>query len=104
MINKGSISPSYIIVSLFISSFIFFIVDLFINKKYKFDFFEIWGRSPILMYILEFALVGGVTSLLPDSLIANAPTLLALFICFILTTILTLIAYFLYKKNKIIKL
>lgn len=104
MINKGSISPSYIIVSLFISSFIFLIVDLFINKKYKFDFFEIWGRSPILMYILEFALVGGVTSLLPDSLIANAPTLLALFICFILTTILTLIAYFLYKKNKIIKL
>lgn len=104
MINKGSISPSYLLISLFISPFIFLIVDLFYNKKLKFDFFEMWGRSSILMYILEFALVGGVTSLLGDNLIKNAPISLAVFECLLLTLILTLIAYILYKKNKIIKI
>ena len=104
MINKGSISPSYLLVSLFISPFLFLIVDLFKNKKVKYDFFEIWGRNPIVMYILEFVLVGGYTSLLGNNLIANASFALSLFECFILTSVLTIIAYTLYRNKKIIKI
>ena len=104
MINKGSISPSYLIVSLFISSFMFMIVDLFKDIKLKFDFFEIWGKSPILMYILEFFVVGACTSLLGDALIKNAPVWLACLESFILITILTIIAINLHKKKKVIKI
>lgn len=103
MINKGSISPSYLLVSLFISPFMFIIIDTFHKKKFKFEFFSIWGKSAILMYILEFFLVGGVTSLFGDNLIKNAPIPLAVFECLLLTLILTIIAYILDKKNKIIK-
>ena len=104
MINKGSISPSYLIISLFISSFMFLIVDLFKDLKLKFDFFEIWGKSPILMYILEFFVIGSCTSLLGDDLIKNAPIWLACLESFILITILTVIAIRLHKKKKIIKI
>ena len=104
MINKGSISPSYLIVSLFISSFMFMIVDLFKDIKLKFDFFEIWGKSPILMYILEFFVVEACTSLLGDNLIKNAPIWLACLESFILITILTIIAINLHKKKKVIKI
>ena len=104
MINKGSISPSYLIVSLFISSFMFMVVDLFKNIKFKFDFFEIWGKSPILMYILDFFVVGACTSLLGDNLIKNAPIWLACLESIILIGILTIIAINLYKKKKVIKI
>ncbi len=104
MINKGSISPSYLIISLFISSFMFMIVDLFKNIKFKFDFFEIWGKSPILMYILEFFVIGACTTLLGDTLIKNAPIWLACLESIILIGILTIIAINLYKKKKVIKI
>ena len=80
------------------------IVDLFKDIKLKFDFFEIWGKSPILMYILEFFVVGACTTLLGDNLIKNAPVWLACLESFILITILTIIAINLHKKKKVIKI
>lgn len=104
MINKGSISPSYILVSVFISSVMFMIVDFFKNMRFKFDFFEIWGKSPIVMYILEFFVVGACTTLLGDDLIKNAPIWLACLESFILIGILTIVAIVLHKKKKVVKI
>lgn len=103
-INKGSVSPSYLIITLFISSTWFMLVDLFSNIKLKYDFFDVWGRNPILMYILEFSLVGGIMAALPDTLTEQAPLYIAIIEVFIITLILTLIANKLYKKNKFIKI
>ncbi len=103
-INKGSISPSYLMICLFASSFAFMIVDLFSNCKLKFDFLSIWGRNPIIMYILEFTIVGGITAALGTNLIDDAPLYIAIPEIVIITSLLTFIAYRLYKKDKIIKI
>ena len=102
-INKGSISPSYLVVSLFACSFAFMIVDLFSSLKIKFDFLAAWGRNPIIMYILEFAFVGGLTAALEGQM-ETAPIYVAIPEALIIISILTFVAYSLYKKDKIIKI
>lgn len=103
-IRKGSASPGYMIVSLCVSVAVFAVFDLFNFYKLKFDPLAWWGKNPILMYLLEFGLVGGYAVLAEalgwlDISVAVSVTQAAA-----LTASLTLIAFILDKKKIIIKL
>lgn len=103
-LNFGSVSPSFVLVALFISSVAFIIFDFFNFYKGKFDPLSWWGKNPILMYLLEFAFVGGMREIIGSGTMAEASDVFGVCYCVIMALILTLIAYILNKKNKIIKL
>ena len=102
-INKGSVSPSFVIVSSFIALFAFFIFDLFNGFTPKFDPLMWWGKNPILMYCIEFAVVGGITAAFGDYF-KTAPLPVAIAITVGTAAALTLLVYILNKKKIIVKL
>ena len=102
-INKGSESPSFIIITGFISLFAYYIFDLFNFYKLKFDPLAWWGKNPILMYCIEFGFVGAVNVALED-FFENASYPVSALIVFAMTALLTFVAYILDKKKIIIKL
>ncbi len=102
-INKGSVSPSFVLVSVFISLLAFIIVELFSFYKSEFDPFMWWGRNPILMYCLEFGLVGGITVAGGD-FFKNASMPVAILIVAAMAVLLTAIAFVCNKKKIIIKI
>lgn len=102
-INKPSVSPSFVIVTVFIALLAFTIVEMFSFYKLSFDPFMWWGKNPILMYCLEFGLVGGITVAGGDFFKeASAPV--AIIIVAAMAILLTLIAYICNKKKIIVKI
>lgn len=102
-INKGSVSPSYVIIATFISLFAFFIFDLFNGFMPKFDPLRWWGKNPILMYCIEFAVIGGLNAALGD-FFKNASAPVASVIIAVVIVALTYLTYILDKKNIIVKI
>ena len=102
-INKGSESPSYVIITGFISLLAFYIIDLFNGFTPAFDPAAWWGKNPILLYCVEFAVIGGLNAALEDtfktfSMPAAAATVIAV------AVLLTVLAYILHKKDIVVKL
>ncbi len=102
-INKGSVSPSFVIVTVFIALLAFTIVELFSFYKLSFDPFMWWGKNPILMYCLEFGLVGGITVAGGD-FFKEAAAPVAIAIVGAMAVLLTAIAYICNRKKIIIKI
>ncbi len=102
-INKPSVSPSFVIISVFISLIAFAIVELFSFYRLSFDPFMWWGKNPILMYCLEFGLVGGIT-VAGESFFETASAPVAIIIVAAMAVLLTAIAYICNKKKIIIKI
>ena len=102
-INKGSESPSFIIITGFISLLGFYIFELFNFYKGKFDPLAWWGKNPILMYCIEFGFVGIINVVFEDFFKTASYPVSALIVT-AMTALLTFIAYILDKKNIIIKL
>lgn len=102
-INKGSVSPSFVLVTVFIALLAFIIVELFSFYKLSFDPFMWWGRNPILMYCLEFGFVGVVTVIGGD-FFKTAAAPVAIIIVAAMALILTAIAYICNKKKILIKI
>lgn len=102
-INKGSESPSYVLISGFISLFAFYVFELFNGLEIRFDPFSWWGKNPILLYCIEFAVIGGLNVALED-VFKNASAPMAAVIVLVVAAALTLLAYLLNKKKIIIKL
>lgn len=102
-INKGSVSPGFIIIATFMSLVAFTIFDLFNFYKLSFDPLSWWGKNPMLMYCLEFGFIGGIAAAAGD-FFETASVPVSIIIIAVVTAILTAIAYILNKKNKIIKI
>ena len=102
-INKGSVSPSFVIVTVFISLLAFIIVEAFSFYKLSFDPFMWWGKNPILMYCLEFGFVGVVT-VIGGEFFKEASAPVAIAIVAAMGLILTAIAYICNKKKIIVKI
>ena len=102
-INKGSVSPGFIIIATFMSLVVFAIFDLFNFYKLSFDPLGWWGKNPMLMYCLEFGFIGAVAAAAGD-FFATASVPVSIVIIAVVTIFLTAIAYILNKKNKIIKI
>ncbi len=106
LIRMDTCSPTFILVGVGLSGLIFLFFDLFDKIYYsKFDPLAWWGKNPIIMFLLEFFVLGGVYGeLLNDTLIANATFASALVQGLIVTILLTLIAYLLSRRKKSISL
>lgn len=104
-INMGSCSPTFILVGVGLSGLIFAIFDLLDRyHKIKFDPLLWWGKNPIIMFLVEFFVIGLYTSLMPESALAGAPVWLALIQGVIAIVGLTAFTYLLAKKKKSISL
>ena len=102
-INKGSISPSYVLISMVLALAAFIVYDCFNFYKGRFDPLMWWGKNPILLYCLEFGFIGLLTAILGDFFhSASAPV--SAIIVIAVTALLTTVAYLLNKKNIILKL
>lgn len=102
-INKGSVSPSYVIITAFISLVAFAVYDAFNFYKSRFDPLAWYGKNPILLYIIEFAVIGGINAALGD-FFKTASVLVSAIIVIVTVALLTLFAYVLNKKNVVLKL
>ena len=102
-VNKGSISPSYVLISMVLSLVAFIIYDCFNFYKSKFDPLMWWGKNPILLYCIEFGFIGLLTSILGD-FFHTASVGISIVIIAAVTALLTGMAYILNKKNVILKL
>ncbi|MGI5842399.1 MAG: hypothetical protein ACOX6H_03835 [Christensenellales bacterium] len=96
--------PVYVLMTLCISASGFMIVNLFNFYSSKFAPLAWWGRHPLLMYVLEFFLIGSYTMLAPENLVGSAPLWLAILTAAAFITIFTFIAFALSRKNKTVKL
>lgn len=104
-INLGSCSPTFILVSVGLSGIIFFVFDL-LDKyhKSKFDPLVWWGKNPIIMFLVEFFVIGVYTTVMPASALAGASWWLALIQGIVAIVGLTAIAYGLSKSKKSLSL
>ena len=104
-INMGSCSPTFILVGVGLSGIIFFVFDFFDKyHKTKFDPLVWWGKNPIIMFLVEFFVIGVYTSFMPESALAGASWYIALIQGIIAIAVLTLIAYGLSKSKKSLSL
>ena len=104
-INMGSCSPTFILVGVGLSGLIFEIFE-FTDKYYKskFDPLVWWGKNPIIMFLVEFFVIGVYTSLMPASALGGASIWLAIIQGVIAVVALTAFTYLLAKKKKSISL
>lgn len=104
-INLGSCSPTFILVSVGLSGLIFFVFDLLDRfHKSKFDPLVWWGKNPIIMFLVEFFVIGVYTSFMPESALGGASWWLALIQGVFAIVVLTLIAWGLSKSKKSLSL
>ena len=62
------------------------------------------GKNPIIMFLVEFFVIGVYTSLMPESALGGAPVWLAIIQAIIAIAGLTAFAFLLAKKKKSISL
>lgn len=102
-ICKGSVSPSYILISSYISLLIFCVFDITSGYCRKFDPLVWWGENSILMYIIEFCLFGGIGILLNNHF-SNISPIVSFIEAMVSLVILILIGYWLNKTGKVFKI
>ena len=100
-INKGSVSPGYILVSLPICAVGFWLISLTDAWQPKFNFFIWWGTSPIIMYLLQYIFNDVLMTLVSG--IEDLPYVPALLFSVVITAIISYVAYILYKKKQAIR-
>ncbi len=105
VINLGSCSPTFILVSVGLSGLIFFIFD-YLDKyiTWKFEFLVWWGKNPIIMFLVEFFVIGVYTTVMPESALSGASWWLAGIQGILAIVLLTAFAYLLARKKKSISL
>lgn len=103
VINMGSCSPTFILVGTGLSGILFFFFDVTDRYyKIKFDPLVWWGKNPIIMFLVEFFVIGLYTTFMPEAALSGAAWYLALIQGILATVALTAIAYGLSRvKNSI---
>lgn len=105
VINMGSASPTFLLVGTGLSGLIFMGFDYFDRfHKSAFDPLVWWGKNPIIMFLVEFFVIGLYTTFMPDSILKNAPLWLGLIQGVCAVVILTAIAYGLSRSKKSLSL
>lgn len=100
-INKGSISPGYVLVNLPIIALIFWLISLTDRWQPKSHFLLWWGSSPIIMYLLQYVFHDVILSLING--IRDISFVPALAYVLVSNAIITWIAYLLYKNKRMVK-
>lgn len=104
-INLGSCSPGFILVGVGLSGLIFALFHLTDKIPHcKFDPLIWWGKNPLMMFLVEFFIIGSFTSFAPDSMLRDAPLLLGIIEAVLAVVLLTTISWLLNKRKKSISL
>ncbi|EGZ31390.1 heparan-alpha-glucosaminide N-acetyltransferase domain-containing protein [Malacoplasma iowae] len=100
-INLGSCSPTFILTTIGLSGIVFACFDCF-SKFYKLNFtpFVWWGKNPIIMFLIEFFVLGVYGAVAPKAALTDAPAWLASIQGIVAVVGLTAIAFGLYKTNR----
>ena len=98
-----SVSPSYILINIFISGTVFLVFCLYRFVNIRFDILALFGKNPLAMYILQYVLIYGVKELIGYDTIRNASDLYAMTFTVIMMFILTFIAFLLDRKEIVLK-
>lgn len=105
VINLGSCSPTFVLVGVGLSGIIFMLFDYFDKYiNWKFEPLVWWGKNPIIMFLVEFFVIGVYTTVMPESVLAGADWWLALIQAIVAIVLLTAFAYLLARKKKSISL
>lgn len=101
VINLGSCSPTFIITSVGLCGLVFFLFYL-TDNIFKHDPLVWWGKNPLVMFLVEFFVLGLYGELMPAAALGNAAWWLAAIQGVIALGVLTAIAFGLNKlKNSI---
>ena len=104
-INLGSCSPTFVLVGVGLSGIIFMLFDYFDKYiNWKFEPLVWWGKNPIIMFLVEFFVIGVYATVMPESVLAGADWWLALIQAIVTIVLLTAFAYLLARKKKSISL
>ena len=106
VINMGSCSPTFILVSVGLSGVLFYVFDM-LDKyhKTKFDPLVWWGKNPIIMFLVEFFVLGSYGELIiPMFNLATCPWWLAGIQGIMAVVLLTAFTYLLSRAKKTISL
>ncbi len=104
-ITLGSCSPSFILVGTGLAGLIFYIFHLTDKLPHtRFDPFVWWGKNPLMMFLVEFFIIGSFTSFAPAIMLEEAPVWLGIIEGVIAVVLLTTIAWLLSKPKKSISL
>ena len=104
-ISMGTCSPTFILVGVGLPGIVFSFFTLFDKfNNYKFELFVWWGKNPIIMFLVEFFVVGLYNSFMPESALASAPIWLAIIEGVLAIAILSFFAYLLSRMKKSISL
>ena len=104
-ITMGTCSPTFILVGVGFPGIVFSFFTLFDKfNNYKFELFVWWGKNPIIMFLIEFFVVGLYNSFMPESALAGAPVWLAIIEGVLAIAILSTFAYLLSRMKKSISL
>ncbi len=101
-VSFGSVSPSYLLIGVQASALLFFVVNLFNSVRFSFDPLAWWGRYPILLYLLEFFVVGGILEIAfpKEWFSASASPVIPLVFAGTIVVAFTVLVYFLNRKNR----
>jgi len=104
-VSKHRVSASYVLISLGISALVFLAFNWLVEHfRWKGRFLVVWGRNPLVFYFLHYILIGLVfIPAIPD-IYQQAPLWLALVEMVLLLGVISVVAYWMDRKNIVISL
>jgi predicted acyltransferase len=99
-VSKHRVSSSYVLISLGVSAVIFLLFDFFSKKfKWKVRFLVVWGMNPLVLYFLHYLFIG--IFFLPGipALYQMAPLWLVILEMVVILGGVSIVAYWLDRKN-----
>jgi predicted acyltransferase len=104
-ISKHRVSSSYVLVTLGASALLFYLIQFAVeNWKFKSRVLEVWGRNPLVLYFLHYVLIGIVFLPGLPLLYSEAPPWIVLIEMIALIGGITVVAFWLERRNLIIHL
>jgi predicted acyltransferase len=104
-VSKHRVSASYVLITLGASALLFFCIDFAVEHwHFKSHLLEVWGRNPLILYFLHYVLIGFVFLPGIPLLYAEAPIWMVLIEITALLGGISMIAFWLDRRNLIIHL
>ncbi len=104
-ISKHRVSSSYVLVTLGISALLFFLFHI-ISERFHWQgrFLMVWGKNPLTLYFLHYLLIG--IFFLPGipAIYSSAPLWLVLLEIVFLLVVISLVAYWMERRNIVVAL
>ena len=99
-----SVSPSYIILNLFISSSVFLFFLMFEKNISSFDVLTSFGKNSLVVYLLQYIFIYGAKELIGYDVLIGFSDVQAMAFSVIMFLVLLFVVYVLDRKKIIIKI